>query len=141
MNKSIFAGIGFAVFAVFALILGAKAFEENNAGFMQVKQAFPSGTLSVISDAGYFCQCFGTLTEYKQAGTYVFSDNPESAAVGGETLAGNAIPVRFSDGGTAQISGSARFDVPVDDNGLLRIHQQVPLLWLRRQWPAQAGHS
>ena len=124
MNKSIFAGIGFAVFAVFVLMLGTKAFEENNAGFMQVKQAFPSGTLTVISDAGYFCQCFGTLTEYKQAGTYVFSDNPESAAVGGETLAGNAIPVRFSDGGTAQISGSARFDVPIDENGLLRIHNK-----------------
>ena len=124
VNKSMFAGIGFAVFAVFALILGTKAFEENNAGFMQVKQAFPSGTLSVISDPGYFCQCFGTLTEYKQAGTYVFSDNPESAAVGGETLAGNAIPVRFSDGGTAKISGSARFDVPIDENGLLRIHNK-----------------
>ena len=37
MNKSMLSGIGFAVFAVFALILGTKAFEENNAGFMQVK--------------------------------------------------------------------------------------------------------
>ncbi len=42
MNKSAFTGIGVAVFAVFVLILGAKAFEENDAGFMQVKQAFPA---------------------------------------------------------------------------------------------------
>jgi hypothetical protein len=64
-----YTGIGIAALAVFALILGTKAFEENNAGFMQVKQAFPSGTLTVISEPGYFCQCLGTLTEYKQAGT------------------------------------------------------------------------
>ncbi len=63
MDKSMFTGIGIAVFAVFALILGTKAFESNNAGFMQVKQAFPSGTLTVVSDPGYFCQCLGTLTE------------------------------------------------------------------------------
>ncbi len=49
MNKSMFTGIGVAVLAVFVLILGTKAFEDNNAGFMQVKQAFPSGTLTVIS--------------------------------------------------------------------------------------------
>ncbi len=68
MNNRMFARIGFAVLAGFAVILGTRFFEENNAGFMQVKQAFPSGTLTAVSDPGYFCQCFGTLTEYKQAG-------------------------------------------------------------------------
>lgn len=124
MNRSIIGGGFFAVIAVFALILGGKAFEENDAGYVQVKQAFPSGTLSVISDPGYFCQCLGSLTLYKQAGTYVFSDNAETSGSGSESLVGNSIPVRFSDGGTAKISGSARFDVPLDEMALLRIHNK-----------------
>ncbi len=122
-KNSVF-GVLFACIAVFTLLVGSQTFEENDAGYMQVKQAFPSGTMSVISDPGYFCQCLGTLTRYKQAGTYVFSDNAETMALGGETLSGNGIPVRFSDGGTAEISGSARFDIPVDEAGLLRIHSK-----------------
>ena len=124
MNKSMITGVGFAIAALFVLILGGKFFEENDAGYLQVKQAFPSGELSVISTPGYFCQCLGSLTEYKQAGTYVFSDSAETKGTGGESLSGNGIPVRFSDGGTAEISGSARFDVPVDELGLLRIHNK-----------------
>ncbi len=124
MNKSMITGGGFALLTLVALIFAGKVFEENQAGYLQVKQSFPAGTMTVISDPGYFGQWFGTLTEYKQAGTYIFSDNEETRGTGGESLGGNAIPVRFSDGGTAKISGSARFDIPVDQPGLLRIHSK-----------------
>jgi regulator of protease activity HflC (stomatin/prohibitin superfamily) len=126
MDKSILTGAGLAILALLGVIFAGKIFEENQAGFIQVKQAFPSGELSVITDPGYFCQCFGTLTEYKHAGTYAFSDNASESGGGTDdaSLVGNSIPVRFSDGGQAKIAGSARFDVPVDNPGLLKIHNK-----------------
>ena len=80
VNKSIALAIVAVVFAFIAVLFGARLAEENNAGYMQVKQAFPSGTLSVISDAGYFCQCLGsfireTKTELAQSPTQYVTAN------------------------------------------------------------------
>lgn len=126
MNKTPIVVAGFAAVLIFFLICGSALVDENQAGFYQVKQAFPSGELSIVSEPGYFAQMYGTLTVYKNAGTYAFSDNLEQSGgdTGTSSIVGDSIPVRFSDGGTARIAGSARFDLPADSPNQLKIHNK-----------------
>jgi len=131
-NKGpIFGGIAAVIFIVM-IFFGSALVDENQAGFYQIKQAFPSGELSIIDEPGYFAQMYATLTVYKNAGTYAFSNNLSESGgdTGSSSLVGDSIPVRFSDGGTAKVSGSARFDMPADAPARFKIHDKF------RSYPA-----
>lgn len=94
--------------------------ETNQAGFVKVLQVPGTGTMEVYSSPGMFWQRFGSVTEYKVAGTYRFSPDEEP----GDSSFSPPIEVQFSDAGIAKISGNARFDLPTSDEAMLKIHNK-----------------
>jgi hypothetical protein len=91
-------------------------YEENMAGEILIVQAPFSGELAVYTDPGRKWQGWGKCTHYKRSNQFEFF----RAHDGGT---GNSIKIRFNDGGHAQMSGSARYDLPLDKPHLLDIHQ------------------
>lgn len=121
MNKKTIKFIVAGVVLLLALLITVTGVIGNNdAGFYQVKQSFPSGEMSVISKPGLFAQMFGKTTEYKVSDTYYFSTDDLDGGDGADAV---AIPVRFSGGGTADISGSVKYKIPVGDEARLILHE------------------
>jgi hypothetical protein len=83
-----------------------------------VRQGFIDGKLTVWMDPGVQCQCFGHITKYPRSAQNWFSNR----TVDGKKL-DESIRIRFNDGGHAQLSGSLRFDYPLDYDRLIRIHK------------------
>lgn len=83
-----------------------------------VKQAFMTGDLEVFDSPGWKTQMFGNLTWYDRSRQLWFSHDQSQ---GGEVDL--SLPIRFSDGGTARISGSLRYDLPSGDK-LLELHKR-----------------
>jgi regulator of protease activity HflC (stomatin/prohibitin superfamily) len=110
--KQVGALVGVALLLVFGLGSMGKLVEFNDAGVYQVKQSI-SGSLEVITAPGPYFQGWGTITSYNAAEMFELSkeDNDEP------------IKVRFSDGGTAVVSGSVQFVLPADPEAILSIHQ------------------
>jgi hypothetical protein len=117
---------------VFAVILGLviliesrNIFDTNKAGHVIVKQAAVSGQMSVIKEPGMFLQVWGDLHSYLRAGT-VYFDVPEKCAVflekDKDALCVPPIPVRFNDGATAAVKGSARYELPMADDKMIDLH-------------------
>lgn len=97
--------------ALFTLTMSGYMFQTNNAGFVQVKQAAGSGSMSVRTQPGVYWQGFGDINEYKVADVYNFSDDSDR------------ISVRFGgDGSTGHISGQLMYRIPVEDAAVLRIN-------------------
>lgn len=108
-NK-IFLGLGFALL-LGTTILSSQIFQTNNAGYVQVKQAAGTGTMSVRTEPGVYWQNFGTITEYRISDVYDFNDSSE------------AVTVRFSDASTADITGQIKYRLPVEENKIIQINQ------------------
>jgi regulator of protease activity HflC (stomatin/prohibitin superfamily) len=89
-----------------------KLVEFNEAGIYQVKQSV-SGELEVITTPGPYFQGWGTITSYQASEVFELSKGESD----------EPIKVRFSDGGTAMVSGSVQFIIPNDEKSLLEIHQ------------------
>jgi regulator of protease activity HflC (stomatin/prohibitin superfamily) len=98
-----------------AVVIGlgsiGKVIEVNEAGVLQVKQSV-SGNLEVINTPGPYLQGFGTITSYQASQIFELSKDDNE----------KPISVRFSDGGTAMVSGSAQFILPTDQESLLKMH-------------------
>jgi len=110
-----------AIGAVFALITGVwlvgNMSETVGADEIVVMQNPLDGKLNVWSTPGWRYQNFGKLTRYKKSAQFWFSSDSKE---GGEENA--AIKVRFNDGGHANVSGSLRFDLPLDDDNVKKLH-------------------
>ena len=121
MNKKLIIGIISVVVVLVLLVTSVSSLVGNNdAGYYQVKQSFPAGNMGVISKAGIYPKMFGTMTEYTLSDTYYFS---KSDLDGGDGAEANAIGVRFSGGGTADISGSVKYKLPASGELRLRLHE------------------
>ncbi len=107
MTKTIFYGVGL-VFAAIILTCSAYLFETNNAGYIQVKQAAGTGTLSVRTEPGTYVQMFANITTYKISDVYDFNDNSER------------INVQFNDGSNGSVGGQIKFRLPTD---IIAIHK------------------
>lgn len=107
-KKILLAGV--AVAALVSLFLAGQIFETNDAGYVQVKQAAGSGTMSVRLEPGVYFKMFSTINTYKISDAYNF-DKDET------------IGARFNDASTADISGQIKFRLPVDEQKLLLINQ------------------
>lgn len=110
-----------AVGAVFTLIFGISMMsnmsETVGADEIVVMQNPLDGKLNVWATPGWRYQNFGKLTRYKKSAQFWFSaDNKE----GGEE--NQSIKVRFNDGGHANVSGSLRFDLPLDEENVKKLH-------------------
>lgn len=82
-----------------------------------VKQNFLDGQLQVWSTPGVHWQNFGRLTRYKRSAQYWFSAREDE---GKKT--DDSIKVRFNDGGHGSISGSLRYNLPLDETKMIAIH-------------------
>ena len=126
--------IGFLLAALISAGAFVGLLETNGAGYVTVKQSMLTGKVTIISEPGVFCQCFGTITKYREAGTVKFAKAPEGP--GGkapvkpgktrETTIGvsGEIEVRFNDGGLGWISVMTLFDLPKETEKLGLIHKK-----------------
>lgn len=77
-----------------------------------------SGRLSVWNEPGWHCQCFGEVTRYKRSSQFWFSKSETEGKA-----ADDAIKTRFADGGHGTISGSIRYDLPLDYDHMVALHR------------------
>ena len=63
-------------------------------------------------------QGWGKATHYKKSNTFWFSAPDKST---GQDM-DKSIPVKWNDGGHANISGSVRYDLPTDDKQIIALH-------------------
>lgn len=100
-----------AVATVIALMTLGHLFETNDSGYVQVKQAAGTGTMTVRTTPGTYIQNFATISTYKVSDTYDFN------------VEGQGIPVRFNDSSTAEVYGSIKYRLPTGEEKLLQLHQ------------------
>lgn len=102
--------IAVSVIAVIVLLsLSSMLFETNMAGYVQVKQAAGTGSMSVRTEPGVYPQMFSSIYTYKISDVYDFNDEQ--------------ISVRFQDSATANISGQIKYRLPATEADILQIHQ------------------
>ena len=73
--------------------------------------------MSVYDTPGPVLQSFGAATHYKKSNQFWFSKDKTEG-----TDEDQSIKVRFNDGGHAQLSGSIRWNMPVDHAAILKLH-------------------
>lgn len=103
------------VLLFFAVIFSFKMFETVGASEIVVIQ-YPNGKLEIYTSPGIKFQGWGSITRYKKSFQYWFSKNEKKED------ADQSIKVRFNDGGHAQISGSCRVDLPLDEVSMILLH-------------------
>lgn len=113
--------IAIGVVAIIAVLsLAGQVFETNNSGFYQIKQAALTGEMSVRTEAGTYYQGFADISTYQLSDTYYFSKHELDGGSGKEA---DPIKVRFNDGGTAQISGSIKYRLSINEKDQLSLHR------------------
>lgn len=113
------AGLAVATIIAFILILTAgKWFEDIDAGEVVVIQDPFDGDLHVFKEPGWQWQGYGKATHYRKSSQFWFTTPRDS----NEDKRDLSIPVKWNDGGHSTISGSVRYDLPMDDKELIKIH-------------------
>jgi regulator of protease activity HflC (stomatin/prohibitin superfamily) len=92
-------------------------FESLDADQIMVIQNPWTGSLTWYRDAGIKWQGFGKVTKYKKRDQFWFSSKKEKDKTEDES-----IPIQFNDAGTAHISGSISWEMPLDDKNLTSLH-------------------
>ncbi len=113
--KKLFIALPFVLLAIVLIAMAGSLFENNESGHFQVKQAFITGDMSVRTQEGTYWQGLGKITTYKNVATIGFGRE-----MGEGTADISAIPVIFSDGSTADISGLVRIKLPSQDGVRLK---------------------
>jgi len=113
---------------IFKLIAGVAAFlvclffilnsvTTVGADEIVVKQNVFDGQLQIWTTPGVHWQNFGRLTHYKKSAQYWFSAKEDEGK-----KSDDSIKVRFNDGGHGNISGSLRYNLPLEPNKMLALH-------------------
>ncbi len=92
------------------LFVGVKSFVTVGAKEVVVIE-YPNGKLQVYTSPGIKPQWFGSVTVYKKSFQYNFEEKD-----------GQAIKVRFNDGGHGDLSGSCRINFPLDEGSVILLH-------------------
>jgi len=111
------------IVAVLAIIIGFSMgglLEDVQEGYIVVRQVPLTGTVNAQATPGVIFQYWGPIFTYKKSGTYDFSSGKEQDT---DSVDGDAVNVRFNDGGTAMVSGKIRFQMPVTEQSVLKIHK------------------
>lgn len=110
------------LFGIFSLIIlfviassSMQLFENVDAKEICVIQSPISGKLSWYTTEGLQWQGFGKVTKYAKSAQYWFTANKSED---------QSIPTTFNDGGVGRISGSIRYDLPLDEENLNEIHRK-----------------
>lgn len=93
-----------------------KLYEDIDAGEIVVIQDPWDGELHVYKTSGMVWQGWGKATHYKKSNTFWFSAPKD------KNDTDKSIPVKWNDGGHANISGSVRYDLPTDDKQIIALH-------------------
>lgn len=107
------------IFIVICLVFSGKIIQNVDADQITVTQDPMDGELHWHVMAGMKFQKFGKVTEYIKSSQYWFSEQEDQ----GEDV-DQSIKIRFNDGGHARISGSYRWELPLGDSVLTRIHSK-----------------
>ncbi len=111
-------GVFLAIGLLFVLFSVGKIWEDIDAGEIVVIQDAVDGELHVYKTSGVVFQWWGKATHYKKSNTFWFS----SPKTGEDSTTDRSIPVKWNDGGHADISGSIRYDLPTDDDQIIKLH-------------------
>lgn len=103
-RKMIFGGLAIIIFLIFCTTV-PKFFVNVNADEIAVVQDPIDGELHFYYSAGLKSQNFGTVTKYLKRSKYVFENS-----------------VRFNDGGHGTMFGSVQYELPMDNEHMMRIH-------------------
>lgn len=112
LRKKIFGAIIAALLIVFTFSVSA-LFEDVDAGQIVVIQAPITGELSVYKEPGWVGQWFGKATHYEKSAQFWFNTTENDD---------RSINVRWNDAGTATISGSVRYKMPLSDDKIVELH-------------------
>lgn len=116
--KKIIIGTVLAFLLIFGIASVGKMWEDVDAGEIVVIQDPVDGELHVYKTSGMQWQGWGKVTHYKKSNTFWFN----WVIDGKDTTADRTIPVKWNDGGHANISGSIRYDLPMDDAQMIKLH-------------------
>lgn len=110
MPKQILLVLG-CIALLIAVTFASQVFETNDAGFVQVKQAAGTGTMSVRTEPGVYLQMFSNINTYRISDVYDF------------TRENDRLPVRFGgDGSTGWIEGQIKYRLPMEEASILKLN-------------------
>lgn len=115
--KSVVAIVG----VIGVLIAGGMTAGMNEAGFRTVVR-YPTGGMIVKFEPGWYLKLFGSATVYPDAMTYDFD---RTEAGDGASLNFPGIPVQYGDGGMGTVFGTARINLPPDEDHMILLHKEA----------------
>lgn len=107
--KAVAVIVGLVVAGILTLIVLGKTVTTVSVDEIVIKQGFLDGQITCWTDAGPKPQMWGHLVTYEKSTQYWFSAQPDQGKD-----ADQSIKVRFNDNGHGNISGSLRFELPLD---------------------------
>lgn len=116
-TSKVLAALGIFVGLIILIATAAGIWTTVDAGEIVVKQGV-TGDLVVWSEQGPKWQFWGKITRYKRSTPYFFSSAKDQGAPEDQS-----IKMRFNDGGHGNFSGSLRYDLPVDEASIIKIHK------------------
>lgn len=128
MSAKRFVAVGGGVAAIIILfLLSFKVFCDVDASETVVKQSL-GGELTVWVDPGWHWQGFGTITRYTKSEQFTFQgppNHPDKPKEGDPPPPpDDSIHVRFNDNGAGRLSGSLSFDLPSDEENMIKLHKK-----------------
>lgn len=116
--KKIIYGIVAVLVILFLVIYSSKLVEDIDAGEIVVIQDPVDGELHIYKESGMVYQGGGKATHYKKSSQFFFLEKDDKNPEAGD----RSMPVKWNDGGHANISGSIRYDLPLDDKQIIKLH-------------------
>ena len=102
-------------------------FENVPAGYICVIQSPISGELTIHTEPGLKLQLFGKVTLYPRSGIYEFlqpvNPNDPAQAPYYDPKADKSLGITFNDGGEARVSGSIRYEYPLEAEKIKTLHK------------------
>ncbi len=118
--------VGFIVLSV-ASVTAFSVFENVQAGYICVIQSPLSGELTVYTEPGLKLQMFGKITLYPRAGVLEFNQpvdpNDPIQVRHYDPRQDRSLKITFNDGGEAWISGSIRYEYPLEHEKIKILHK------------------
>ena len=108
-----------ALVVIFVAVSLNSLIETNNQGNYQVKQAAITGDMTVRMVPGTYMQWFGIISDYRAVATVGFGTEKGEGSADIE-----AVPVIFSDGSKADISGLVRIRLPATQEELIALKKE-----------------
>lgn len=108
-----------AIISIFVLTSIGRLWEDVDAGEVVVVQDPFDGDLHVYKEPGWVWQGYGKATHYRKSNQFWFNSPKDSTE---KKVQDRSIPVQWSDGAPSSISGSIRYDLPLDEQQIIKIH-------------------